>query len=107
MRVDLANAILQDKDLIVFDEFTSVVDREVAKVGSFATQKAIRKTNKKFVAVSCHYDVQDWLLPDWVFNTNSMEFTKLKKKTDLISNLEFSRLETKQSIGDYLVDTII
>ena len=72
MRVDLARAILSDDDMFVFDEFTSVVDRNVAKIGSFAMQKAIRKTNKKFIAVGCHFDVEDWLLPDWVFNTNDM-----------------------------------
>lgn len=58
MRTDLAYSLLQNEDLIVFDEFTSVVDRNVAKIGSFATQKAIRKTDKKFIAVGCHYDIK-------------------------------------------------
>jgi ABC-type nitrate/sulfonate/bicarbonate transport system ATPase subunit len=74
MRVDLAHSLLLNKELIVFDEFTSVVDRQVAQIGSFAVQKAIRKQNKKFIAVTCHYDVEDWLLPDWVFNTDTMTF---------------------------------
>jgi len=74
MRVDLANAILQKNDLFVFDEFTSVVDRQIAKIGSFATQKVIRKTDKKFIAVSCHFDIEEWLMPDWVFNTDTMTF---------------------------------
>lgn len=74
MRVDLARAILEEKNLFVFDEFTSVVDRNVAQIGSFAMQKAIRKTNKQFIAVTCHYDVEEWLLPDWVFDTDSMTF---------------------------------
>jgi predicted acetyltransferase len=29
---------------------------------------------KQFIAVSCHYDIEDWLLPDWVFDTNDMTF---------------------------------
>ena len=74
MRCDLARAILSPQDLFVFDEFTSVVDRNVARIGSFAMQKAIRKTKKRFIAVTCHYDVEDWLLPDWVFDTNTMTF---------------------------------
>ena len=74
MRVDLANAILSDTEVIVFDEFTSVVDRDVAKVCSFAVAKYIRAHNKKFVAVSCHFDILDWLEPDWVFDTNEMRF---------------------------------
>jgi len=74
MRVDLARAILEQNELIVFDEFTSVVDRNIAQIGSFATQKAIRKMDKKFIAISCHNDIEDWLLPDWVFNTDTMTF---------------------------------
>lgn len=74
MRVELAYSLLSDKDLIIFDEFTSVVDRNIAKIGSFAVQKALRKTNKKFIAVSCHFDIIEWLLPDWIFNTNDMTF---------------------------------
>lgn len=74
MRVDLAHSLLLNKELIVFDEFTSVVDRQVAQIGSFAVQKAIRKQDKKFIAVTCHHDVEDWLLPDWVFNTDTMTF---------------------------------
>ena len=87
MRCDLARAILSENELFVFDEFTSVVDRQVAQVGSFAMQKAIRKTNKKFIAVTCHFDVEDWLLPDWVFNTDTMTFQSFegqkKNKPDI------------------------
>lgn len=71
MRVDLARALLE-KDFVCFDEFTSVVDRQVAQTACIAINKAINKTNKKFVAVTCHYDILDWLQPDWVFDTNEM-----------------------------------
>jgi len=76
MRVDLARAILSEKELFVFDEFTSVVDRNVAQIGSFAMQKAIKKTNKKFIVVTCHFDVEDWLMYDWVFDSDSMNLRK-------------------------------
>ena len=36
MRVDIARALCLDSQLIVFDEFTSVVDREIAKVSAYA-----------------------------------------------------------------------
>ena len=74
MRVDLARALLTEKDLIVFDEFTSVVDRNVAKISSFAVSKSIRKSQKKFIAITCHYDILNWLCPDWILDTNKMEF---------------------------------
>lgn len=95
MRCDLARAILSDKQLIVFDEFTSVVDRNVAKVGSFAMQKAIRKTDKQFIAVTCHYDVEDWLLPDWVFDTNTMTFRLCESQKKNKPECELRIYETK------------
>jgi ABC-type dipeptide/oligopeptide/nickel transport system ATPase subunit len=78
MRVDIARALCLKKQLIVFDEFTSVVDREIAKVSAFAISKAVRRSQKKFIAVTCHYDVVDWLEPDWVFCTDTMEFDRKK-----------------------------
>ena len=78
MRVDIAQALCLDEPVIVFDEFTSVVDREIAKVSAFAISKAVRRSKKKFIAVTCHYDVVDWLEPDWVFCTDTMEFSRKK-----------------------------
>jgi ABC-type molybdenum transport system ATPase subunit/photorepair protein PhrA len=78
MRVDIARALCLNQELIVFDEFTSVVDREIAKVSAFAISKAVRRSKKRFVAVSCHYDIVDWLEPDWLFCTDTMEFSRKK-----------------------------
>lgn len=80
MRVNLALALSGGNDLCVFDEFTSVVDRRVAKVGSYSVQKSVRKMKKKFIAVSCHDDILDWLEPDWTFCTDSMKFTLTRGK---------------------------
>lgn len=80
MRVDVARALTLKQNMIVFDEFTSVVDREIAQVASYAIQKAIRRSNKCFIAVTCHYDVLDWLQPDWVFCTDTMTFDKKKER---------------------------
>lgn len=76
MRVDLARAILSSKenDIILFDEFTSVVDRTVAKTASYAISRSIKKTQKKFIAVACHYDIIEWLEPHWVYDTNEHKF---------------------------------
>lgn len=73
MRVDLARKMLSS-DFVVFDEFTSVVDRQVAKVMSIAISKAIKRyPNKKFIAIGCHFDVIEFLQPDWIFNTDKMK----------------------------------
>lgn len=80
MRVNVARAILSEKAITVFDEFTSTIDRMVAQIGCLAISKAIKQQNKKFIAVSCHLDIVDWLEPDWIFNTNTMGFESNKKK---------------------------
>src|SRR4051794_4241181 len=60
----LAGTALQP---IVLDEFTSVVDRTVARIGSAALAKTVRQHGLRFVAVSCHDDVIAWLQPDWIY----------------------------------------
>lgn len=66
-RAFIARALAEKPDLAVIDEFTSVVDRTVAKVASAAIQKTVRRRDQKFVAVSVHYDIAEWLEPDWVY----------------------------------------
>lgn len=80
-RAELARLITEKKEMIIFDEFTSVVDRNVAKIGSAALQKAIRKSGMKFIALSCHYDIIEWLEPDWIYEpaTNNFKRRKLRR----------------------------
>lgn len=99
MRVDIARALTLNSNLIVFDEFTSVVDREIAQIASFAVQKAIRKTDKKFIAVTCHYDVLDWLEPDWIFYTDTMSFDKKKEAAQ--------KLNSRSSIAAFISGTTL
>ncbi len=64
--------------LLAFDEFTSVVDRNVARVASAAIAKAVHSGHIgcRFVAVTCHYDVTEWLQPDWVVDMASSTFSR-------------------------------
>jgi len=98
MRCDIARAMLENRDMFVFDEFTSVVDRDVAKIGSFALQKAVRRAKKKFVAVTCHFDVQEWLMPDWIFNTDTMQFQIMDLETQKKNRpvIQIDIFETKE-----------
>jgi ABC-type lipoprotein export system ATPase subunit len=75
-RADLARllAAAQPDTVAVMDEFTSVVDRTVARVGSAALAKAVRARGLKFVAVTCHDDVIDWLQPDWILRADDRTF---------------------------------
>jgi ABC-type lipoprotein export system ATPase subunit len=70
-RVNMARTLAEMSEISVVDEFTSVIDRTVAQIGSSAIQKTVRKRNQKFIAVSCHYDIIDWLEPDWIFQPHT------------------------------------
>ncbi len=67
-RAAMTRAILET-DRIVFDEFTSLLDRVVARTTAMATAKAVRRMKKRLVVATCHYDVAEWLEADWVFDT--------------------------------------
>lgn len=64
----LANA--KDGDVILIDEFSSTVNRSSAKSMSYALQRYVRKKNLKIILASCHFDIIEWLNPDWIFNLN-------------------------------------
>lgn len=70
-RADLAVKI---KTGAVIDEYTSVVDRTVAKAASIALSRYVKSHDIKNVVIStCHHDIVDWLEPDWVINTDTGE----------------------------------
>ena len=78
-RADLARIICEAPERVVVDEFTSVVDRQIAKFGALAFQKAWKRGAKKnggqCVLLSCHYDIIDWVEPDWVFDTATGQYS--------------------------------
>lgn len=74
-RADLAR-IITENETIVYDEFTSLVDRTVAKAACVSVRKTIKRLGKKFIAVTCHGDVEEWLEPDWKFETGTSLFSR-------------------------------
>lgn len=75
-RVTLARLLAESPTLVVFDEFTSTVDRTVAQISSAALAKTVRARKQQFVAVTCHEDVEEWLQPDWVHRPAEGLFTR-------------------------------
>jgi hypothetical protein len=73
-RVSLARTLAEYPGLAVVDEFTSVIDRTVAQIGSATVAKAVRRRGGQFVAVTCHPDVEAWLDPDWTYSTADHSF---------------------------------
>lgn len=73
-RTMIARALCEYRKLCVIDEFTSVVDRTVARIGSAAIAKTVRRRGSQLIAVTCHYDVESWLDPDWVYEPATGRF---------------------------------
>ena len=102
-RVSLARTLLENEGIAVVDEFTSVVDRQVAKIGSHAVQKYVRKNNMKFVAVSCHSDIIDWLNPDWIINASDQSFAwrSLRQRPTLQGEIRKIKYDAWQLFAPY------
>jgi GNAT superfamily N-acetyltransferase len=60
----------------VIDEFTSVIDRQIAKIGAQTFSKAWKRGTGQIVLLSCHYDIIEWLQPDWVYDTSEARFAR-------------------------------
>lgn len=79
-RAKIALNLSEMRDFYYFDEWTSVVDRNVAAAMSHTVQKFARAQKKRVCLISCHEDVIEWLKPDWLIDCN------LQKYTDFRSN---------------------
>jgi hypothetical protein len=71
-RADLARKIQSNS---IIDEFTSVVDRNVAKAASVSLSTYVKNNDiHNIVLATCHRDIVDWLEPDWIIDTDSGEY---------------------------------
>ena len=77
-RAGLARLLMDAPEQAVIDEFTSVVDRQIAKIGALAFAKAWRRIpeQKQVVLLTPHYDVLEWLEPDWIYDTGKHAFQR-------------------------------
>lgn len=68
-RLDIAKAIYDaNGGVVLLDEYTSVVNRAAAKSMSHALQRYARQKGLKIIIASCHFDIVEWLQPDYIFN---------------------------------------
>jgi len=97
------------ENISVFDEWTSVVDRNVAAVMSHSAQKMLRKTGKRAVFLSCHYDIIEWLDPDWIIDCNQQKYINLR---DMVGGERkkkylFQSMKSATILGSSLANIII
>jgi hypothetical protein len=79
-----ANMAKHLHDGAIVDEFTSVVSRTTAQSASTAIRRYVdRRGITGMVLASCHHDVEEWLVPDWVIDTDMgvLRSTDAERKT--------------------------
>ena len=93
----------QEDEIILIDEYTSVVDRDVAKAMSNALQKYIRRNNKKIVLASCHFDIMEWLQPNWIYSPSKgrLEIASLLRRPKIKLQVFRCRYETWDLFKQY------
>lgn len=110
-RVEAVYLMTKSNDIVIIDEWTSVVDRTVAKVMSLCLNKFAKKNNKKIIVLSCHSDIIEWLNPDWIIDCNKQEFTQHPENNVFFSpNVKKSSSQLKKSAeirGNILANIII
>jgi len=102
-RADLARKL---KSNAVIDEYTSVVDRTVAKAASVALSRFVKNNDvENVVLCTCHRDIVDWLEPDWVIDTDTGELLDGFFLSDPKSLLKY--IEQTMVVGECLKTIII
>jgi ABC-type lipoprotein export system ATPase subunit/GNAT superfamily N-acetyltransferase len=73
-RAELARSL---KNNAVIDEYTSVIDRNVAKAASTSMSRYVRKNKLNGIVIATvHRDILEFLEPDWVIDTDRGEWTQ-------------------------------
>lgn len=98
-RADLARSL---RDNAVIDEFTSVVDRNIAKAASKTFGKYIRSNKiKNVVIASCHRDIIAYLQPDWIIDTDAGQYVIEPKECLRQSSMVAQVFEADRAAWNY------
>lgn len=82
-------------NIVCIDEWTSVVDRTVAKAMSVCVNKFAKRYNKKIILCSCHYDIIEWLRPDWLIDCNKQKMELPKSESFFFGEREKLQFDIK------------
>jgi GNAT superfamily N-acetyltransferase len=98
-RADLARSLEHNS---VLDEFTSVVDRNVALAASKTFRRYVTdKGLKGIVIASCHRDIIPYLKPDWIIDTDAGQFVIEPKECLRQPSMVAQVFEADRTAWDY------
>jgi len=100
-RVDLAKSL---KSNAIIDEYTSVVDRNVAISASKTINSYINKTDiNNVVFASCHRDIIPYLKPDWIIDLDAGMYVINPKECLRRPKMVVQIYEVKRSLWEYFM----
>lgn len=80
----LYNALLSNDHTALIDEFTSTVNRLCAQsIANALRQFLVKHKDLKVIIATCHFDIVEFLHPDWIINMN---------KSDSCNKVEINKL---------------
>jgi GNAT superfamily N-acetyltransferase len=76
-RAGAARVLSEAPERVIIDEFTSALDRQVARFGAMAFAKSWRRLDggRQCLLLSCHRDIVEWIQPDWIFDTATGKYS--------------------------------
>lgn len=83
LRFEIAYKICSKDPVVYVDEFTSMLDRQVAKNLAMKIGKILDTYNTKLVICTAHYDVLDWLQVDRLIDTTLKKAVSPQKSQPL------------------------
>lgn len=96
-RLELGLALIDDKPLILVDEFLAHLDRPTAKAVAWAAQRSIRRFGKTALFLTAHDDLAEFLQPDYHFVTGWAEEAQqagrevIERECPLLSSCSISK----------------
>lgn len=102
-RSDLARKVSSG---VVIDEFTSVINREAARSCSVSLRRYVDNAGlTNIVLASCHYDIIEWLQPDWCYDVEAGAMMPKKSDRALRSVLRDAPLKNGRSSAIITIST--
>lgn len=103
-----ADVALNLDSYTIFDEFTSTIDRNVAKSTCNGLQKYIRKNNlHNIVLCSCHKDYIPFIQPDYVIDLDEDKMYDCRGVDLKKASLSKCTAQTTKTFGEFLGSIII
>lgn len=95
-----------ENNVIFVDEFTSMLDRQVAKNLAFKINDLVRKYDKNLVIATAHYDVLEWMKVDRMIDTTLKKAFSLQTSQHL-THMDWKSVVYQEICGEYLSNITI